>query len=189
MVHEVGGLELDEFAEGFLRVFKAALAEGFVPSGVGLADAVAARIAMGREGYQPEYDIYPKGLTDPWESRRFGVGEALYASLGIPRDNKAGRLAQFMDNYRGFGAPVMLFLHCSRIMGPPQWSDMGMWLQSVMLLLVEHGLASCPQECWASTSQNQRDLVHTPKPGPLTPTLTRVFRQMWPCPLFSFRGV
>jgi len=112
-------------------------------------DAVAARTAMGREGYEPEYDIYPKGLTEPWEARRFGVGEALYASLGIPREDKRGRLAQFMDNYRGFGAPVMLFLHCSRIMGPPQWSDMGMWLQSVMLLLVEHGLASCPQECWA----------------------------------------
>ncbi|MDX8356345.1 nitroreductase [Sphingopyxis terrae] len=111
--------------------------------------AVAARIAMGRDGQQPEYDIYPRGLTDPWESRRFGVGEALYASLGIPREDKPGRLARFMENYRGFGAPVMLFLHCSRIMGPPQWADMGMWLQSVMLLLVEHGLASCPQECWA----------------------------------------
>jgi hypothetical protein len=47
-----------------------------------MKDAVAARIAMGREGRQAEYDIYP-GLTDPWESRRFGVGEALYASLGI----------------------------------------------------------------------------------------------------------
>ena len=114
-----------------------------------MKDAVAARIAMGREGYEPEYDIYPKGLTEPWEARRFGVGEGLYAALGIPREDKAGRLAQFMDNYRGFGAPVMLFLHCSRIMGPPQWSDMGMWLQSVMLLLVEAGLASCPQECWA----------------------------------------
>ncbi len=112
-------------------------------------DAVAARIAMGREGQEPEYDIYPRGLTEPWTGRRFGVGEALYASLGIPREDKAGRLARFMDNYRGFGAPVMLFLHTSRIMGPPQWSDMGMWLQSVMLLLVEHGLASCPQECWA----------------------------------------
>jgi len=111
--------------------------------------AVAARIALGREGHEPEYDIYPKGLVDPWESRRFGVGEGLYASLGIPRDDKKGRLAQFMNNYTGFGAPVMLFLHCSRIMGPPQWADMGMWLQSVMLLLVEHGLASCPQECWA----------------------------------------
>ena len=112
-------------------------------------DEVAARIAMGRGGQQPEYDIYPRELTEPWTDRRFGVGEALYASLGIPREDKRGRLARFMDNYRGFDAPVMLFLHCSRIMGPPQWSDMGMWLQSVMLLLVEHGLASCPQECWA----------------------------------------
>lgn len=119
-------------------------------------DAVAARLAMGREGQQAEYDIYPKGLTEPWEARRFGVGEGLYAALGIPRENKAGRLAQFVENYRGFGAPVMLFLHCSRIMGPPQWSDMGMWLQSVMLLLVEHGLASCPQECWAMYGQTIR---------------------------------
>lgn len=122
-------------------------------------DAVAARIAMGREGYQPEYDIYPKGLTEPWETRRFGVGEALYGALGIPRDNKAGRLAQFMDNYKGFGAPVMLFLHCSRIMGPPQWSDMGMWLQSVMLQLVENGLASCPQECWAMYGATIRETL------------------------------
>ena len=122
-------------------------------------DAVAARLAMGREGYQPEYDIYPKGLTDPWETRRFGVGEGLYAALGIPREDKAGRLAQFVENYRGFGAPVMLFLHCSRIMGPPQWSDMGMWLQSVMLLLVEAGLGSCPQECWAMYGKTVRETL------------------------------
>ena len=122
-------------------------------------DAVAARLAMGREGYQPEYDIYPKGLTDPWETRRFGVGEGLYAALGIPREDKAGRLAQFVENYRGFGAPVMLFLHCSRIMGPPQWSDMGMWLQPVMLLLVEAGLASCPQECWAMYGKTVRETL------------------------------
>lgn len=122
-------------------------------------DAVAARIAMGREGHQPEYDIYPKGLTDPWETRRFGVGEGLYAALGIPREDKKGRLGQFMNNYTGFGAPVMLFLHCSRIMGPPQWSDMGMWLQSVMLLLVEHGLASCPQECWAMYGETIRQAL------------------------------
>jgi nitroreductase len=122
-------------------------------------DAVAARVAMGRDGYQPEYDIYPRGLTDPWEMRRFGVGEGLYAALGIPREDKKGRLGQFLHNYQGFGAPVMLFLHCSRIMGPPQWSDMGMWLQSVMLLLVEHGLASCPQECWAMYGATIRETL------------------------------
>src|SRR3546814_13166454 len=54
-------------------------------------DAVAERIAMGREGQQPEYDIYPRELTEPWTDRRFGVGEALYASLGIPREDKRGR--------------------------------------------------------------------------------------------------
>ncbi|MCU0965767.1 MAG: nitroreductase family protein, partial [Burkholderiaceae bacterium] len=32
---------------------------------------------------------------------------------------------------------------------PPQWSDLGMFLQSVMLLLREEGLDSCPQECWS----------------------------------------
>lgn len=121
--------------------------------------AVADRIEMGREGQQPEYDIYPRGLTQPWDSRRFGVGEGLYASLGIPRDDKAGRLQQFMENYRGFGAPVMLFLHCSRIMGPPQWSDMGMWLQSLMLLAVEAGLATCPQECWAMYGKTVRETL------------------------------
>src|SRR3546814_4327975 len=56
-----------------------------------MQDAVAARIAMGREGRQMEYDIYPPALTEPWDSRRFGVGEALYASLGIPREDKRGR--------------------------------------------------------------------------------------------------
>jgi nitroreductase len=121
--------------------------------------AVAARIAMGRDGHQPEYDIYPKDLTEPWESRRFGVGEGLYGALGIPRDDKRGRLTQFMENYRGFGAPVMLFLHCSRIMGSPQWSDMGMWLQSLMLLAVEAGLATCPQECWAMYGKTVRETL------------------------------
>jgi nitroreductase len=34
-------------------------------------------------------------------------------------------------------------------MGPPQWSDLGMYLQTVMLLLRAEGLDSCAQECWA----------------------------------------
>lgn len=122
-------------------------------------DAVSARIAMERAGYQPEYGIYPEPLPEPWAARRFEVGEALYNAQGIARGDKAGRFERFLDNYRGFGAPVMLFLHCSRVMGPPQWADMGMWLQSVMLLLVEKGLASCPQECWAMYGQCVRETL------------------------------
>ena len=48
-----------------------------------------------------------------------------------------------------FGAPAALFCSVDRRMGPPQWADLGMYLQNVMLLSVEAGLATCAQECWA----------------------------------------
>jgi nitroreductase len=100
-------------------------------------------------GEPTQYDIYPKTLEDPYRARRFEVGEALYARLGIPRADKMARLLWFARNFQFFGAPVALFCTVARTMGPPQWSDLGMYLQSVMLLLCEAGLDSCPQECWA----------------------------------------
>jgi nitroreductase len=45
-------------------------------------------------------------------------------------------------------------------MGPPQWSDMGMWLQTVMLLLREEGLDSCAQEIWAMYGTTMRELLN-----------------------------
>lgn len=96
-----------------------------------------------------EYEIYPPELPDPWRSRRKDNGEALYASIGVPRDDKAGRMAALARNFEFFGAPVGLLLHTPKIMGKPQWADLGMWLQTVMLLLVEAGLGSCAQEAWS----------------------------------------
>ena len=96
-----------------------------------------------------EYEIYPAELPDPWRSRRKDNGEALYASIGVARDDKAGRMTALARNFEFFGAPVGLLLHTPKIMGKPQWADLGMWLQTVMLLLVEAGLASCAQEAWS----------------------------------------
>lgn len=112
--------------------------------------------ALGRAGHQPEYHVYPPELSGAYETRRFGVGEAMYAALGIGREDKKGRLAQFSANFRAFGAPVLMLVHTPRYMGPPQWSDIGMWLQTVMLLLCEEGLDSCAQEAWAVYSPQIR---------------------------------
>ena len=101
----------------------------------------------------PEYRIYPENLPDPWRARRGANGEALYGSLGITRDDKAGRLGQLARNFSFFDAPAGLFVHMPRLMGPPQWADLGLWLQTVMLLLVEAGLGSCPQEAWSAYPQ------------------------------------
>lgn len=97
-----------------------------------------------------DYEVYPSPLGEPYRSERYAVGEAMYAELGIARADKAGRLQQFANNYRFFGAPVALFCYVDRGMGPPQWSDLGMYLQTVMLLLRERGLDSCAQECWSA---------------------------------------
>ena len=73
----------------------------------------------------------------------------MYAELGIPREDKAARRTWFARNFQFFGAPAALFCTVDRQMGPPQWADLGMYLQTVMLLAVEAGLATCAQECWA----------------------------------------
>jgi len=108
-----------------------------------------ALLAQGGPTEPMDYDIYPKALSSPWRERRFGVGEAMYATLGIPRNDKPARLRWLARNYDFFGAPMALFCSVDRQMGPPQWSDLGMYLQTVMLLLRGEGLDSCPQECWA----------------------------------------
>ena len=98
---------------------------------------------------EPAYAIYPPGLTAPYRDRRFAIGEAMYAEIGIPREDKAARRMWFARNFQFFGAPSGLFCTVDRQMGPPQWADLGMYLQNVMLLAVEAGLATCAQECWA----------------------------------------
>ena len=110
---------------------------------------MATRVMEAPRGEPTEYDIYPKELPSPYRDYRFQVGEDLYGALGIPREDKMARMMWFARNYQFFGAPVALFCTVARTMGPPQWSDLGMYLQTLILLLREEGLDSCPQECWA----------------------------------------
>ena len=100
-------------------------------------------------GEKTEYDVYPPNLWEPYRSRRFKCGEDLYKSINIPREDKGARLSQLAKNLRFFDAPVGLFVYIDRKMGPPQWSDVGMFLQTVMLIAREKGLHSCAQEAWA----------------------------------------
>ncbi len=111
--------------------------------------AIMSEKIAARQPETPEYSIYPPGLKQPYEARRFEVGEMLYGSIGIEREDRKGRAIWFSRNFQFFGAPIGLFLSLDRQMGPPQWGDAGMFLQNICLLLCEAGLDSCPQECWA----------------------------------------
>lgn len=91
---------------------------------------------------------YPPSLWEPYRSRRFENGEELYRTLGIGRDDKPARLEQLGRNSQFFGAPVGIFVCVDERMGQPQWADLGIYLQSLMLLAVEQGLATCAQGFW-----------------------------------------
>jgi len=108
------------------------------------------------------YEIYPSPLKEPYRTSRFELGEDMYSLIGIPRDDKAARFEQMMKNFEFFGAPAAMFCFIDRVMGPPQWSDLGMFLQTFMLLAQEAGVDTCPQEAWASWEQAISDFVGAP---------------------------
>ena len=104
----------------------------------------------GPDGEVGDKPVYPAPLFEPYRSRRYKLGEDMYALLGIGRDDKAGRLARFARNYEFFGAPVGLFFVIDERMGHGQWAHMGMFMQSIALAAIERGVSSCMQEAWAA---------------------------------------
>jgi nitroreductase len=101
-------------------------------------------------GEGAEYQVYPDPLKEPYYGRRALVGNQLYESIGIPREDKPARYRQFGRNYIFYDAPVGLFVTMDRSMGPPQWSDVGGFIQSIMLLARAHGLHTIAQEAWTN---------------------------------------
>lgn len=111
-------------------------------------------LGRGAEGEDEGFPIYPPNLWEPYRTRRFVLGEAMYEKLGIPRTDKAERLRQFAHNYEFFGAPVGLFFVIERRMGHGQWAHLGMFMQSIALVAVEHGLGTCMQEAWGAVRKS-----------------------------------
>jgi len=93
-----------------------------------------------------EYRCDAPAFHPEYKSRMRELGHCMYQAVGIERDDRAARDDFARQNIVSFGAPVLLLSHFPKFMGPPQWSDVGMWLQTVMLLLRDAGLHSCPQE-------------------------------------------
>lgn len=109
-----------------------------------------------------EIEVYPSPLPEPYRSRRYRSGEALYAAIGIGREDRPARLAQFARNFDAFGAPVLLLVSIDRIFDRPQWAHLGMFLQNAMLLAQERGLATCPQEAWAAVHETVARHIELP---------------------------
>ena len=137
----------------------------FVLTGGALASLKATTreaIAQNQPMSTPEYAVYPKPLKTEFDARRFAIGEDIYRVLGITREDKAGRRAQFAKNALMFNAPVGMFAYIDRSLSYGQWMDLGMFLQSLMLSCDDHGLASCAQGYWTFFHDNVRAATGAP---------------------------
>ncbi|MCP3462789.1 MULTISPECIES: nitroreductase [unclassified Bradyrhizobium] len=127
-----------------------------------LKAAVKQSLAANSAGEGSEYNIYAAHLKDPYNSRRLKCAEDMYATIGIGKENKLGRLMQFARNFDFYGAPVGMILSIDRAMEQGQWADTGMFLQSILLLAHERGLAACPQAAWAAMHKTVRAHLDLP---------------------------
>ncbi|QQO23541.1 nitroreductase family protein [Bradyrhizobium diazoefficiens] len=122
---------------------------------------IAERIKINPMREQPEYNIYSPELKEPYRSRRFKNGRCLsYHRNSAPRQSCAFRPA--CKEFHLFGAPVGLFLAIDSQMEPGQWADLGMYMQSIMLLAWENGLSTCPQEAWALWHKTGAEFIGLP---------------------------
>lgn len=103
----------------------------------------------GREEAE-DYSYFPKPMPHTLRRRQVAAAQALYGALGVARDDRAGRDAQFERNFRFFDAPVALIVTMEHGFGSGGYMDLGMMLYGLMLAAQSHGLATCAIGAMAS---------------------------------------
>jgi len=93
---------------------------------------------------------YPNGDFKTWQAYpkelqpyRFKIGKELYEHLGIARQDRAARDAQWRRNCEFFGAPTVMFIFVHEGLLPFSAQDGGIMLQSLMLSAHANGLGTC----------------------------------------------
>jgi nitroreductase len=125
---------------------------------------VAVKKSLAENPFANESDlkVYPENLWDPYRSRRFKVGEDMYALLGVPREDKMARIAHLQKNFEFFGAPAGLFFTLDRRFDKGQWAHLGMLMLAIALVAEERGFATCMQEAWTTRAKTVSDFLGVP---------------------------
>ncbi|MGW1287214.1 nitroreductase [Streptomyces sp. NPDC001118] len=128
-----------------------------------LKKRTAERAEAGDPGDERQYRMYPPEPGSPYRERRSAAAARRFEALGIRRGDAAARRAAVAANWRCFGAPCLVLCYIDRDMGAAQWADLGMYLQTVMLLLRAEGLHSCAQMAWSVYHRTVADVVAPPE--------------------------
>ncbi|MES2481691.1 MAG: nitroreductase [Pseudomonadota bacterium] len=110
-----------------------------------------------REG-RADLDV-PLAYRGEYQARRLECGMALYASVGITRQDKAAAKQQGMENYRFFGAPHLAVITTPRDLGAYGAVDCGGYLATLLYAAASLGVAAVPQAAVAMHSDFVREFL------------------------------
>jgi nitroreductase len=90
----------------------------------------------------PDFEM-PKGFPEPYLSRYRQVGKDLFSILGIERTDGLKRTEHSLNNFKGFGAPVFIYLLLDQKLSPYAILDAGLFIQTLCLSAIDRGLGTC----------------------------------------------
>ena len=89
-----------------------------------------------------DWDVRYQGVH---RERQFGSANALYGAMGIERKDKERRQAAMLRNWQFFGAPHAAFFTMEKYLKMTGAVDLGIYAQTVVMLMAERGISSCMQ--------------------------------------------
>lgn len=128
-----------------------------------LSDAVFKEMAGGNAGDEPEYNIYPLEQPASYLDRRRRVAKEMYRLMGIKKSDQASRIEAMKRNYLFFDAPIGIIITIDRCADRNGWGHTGMLLQTLSLLALEEGLATCFLESWSIYNKVVYENLNIPK--------------------------
>ena len=92
----------------------------------------------------PDFNWLPK-YEGIHRERQFGSANALYSSIGVTREDKQGRQLAMLRNWSFFDAPHVAFFTMDKYLDIMGSVDLGIYAQSLSLIMSEHGISNCMQ--------------------------------------------
>lgn len=110
----------------------------------------------------PDFNWLPqyKGIH---RDRQFGSANALYSSLGITREDKKARQMAMIRNWQFFDAPHAVFFTMDKYLDIMGAVDLGIYAQTLSLILAEHGLSNCMQGALGQFPDPVREILSLPE--------------------------
>ncbi len=126
-----------------------------------LKDRLVATVMSG-QAPDPDFDwkIRYEGIH---RDRQFGSAQALYGSMGIERSDKDGRLLAMLRNWTFFDAPHAVFFTMDKYLGIMGAVDMGIYAQTLSLLMLEEGISGCIQGALGQYPGPVREVLNIPE--------------------------